>query len=572
MIPLRVIRSTGLAVLVGTVSTAFGHDHDRSVKGEVGSYGPIAGRPAAAYMANSPPLWNSPARLRYNVSTTSKLAQEYFDQGLRLTYAFNHAEAQRAFRRAQRLDPRCALCYWGEALVLGPNINVPMDPEAEAPALAALRKAEKRIKHASPNERALIAALAKRYSDAPKAGRKALDAAYAEAMGRVAARFPNDEHITVLYAEALMDLSPWDYWETGGRRPKGKTAEILKTLKAVLAKNPDHPGAIHYYIHLVEASDNPRRAERYADRLAALDLGPGTGHLVHMPSHLYYRIGRYLDSLTANKKAVAADEAYLREVRATGIYAQAYYPHAIHMLLASAQMAGDGSTAIWAAKKLDAAVSDDAVRSIPWVQPIKAAPYFAHAQFSPPSTVLALRDPGNAFPYVKAMWHYARGVAFAARGEIKAAQSEAGAIAAINRKHAFTDLIAGGLPATQVLDLARHVVRGRIAQTQGDLARSAAEFEAAVAVEDRLGYMEPPYWYYPVRQSLGAVRLLAGDLDRAETTFRRSLDLTPNNGWALYGLREVYRKRGDLRAARGMQRRLAKAWANPIDTLDLNRL
>ncbi|MGH8582015.1 MAG: hypothetical protein ACREWG_04345 [Gammaproteobacteria bacterium] len=548
------------------------HDHAGPGRGEVGSYGALAGRPSAAYIESAPPLWTRPGGLEYKITTGSERAQRYFDQGLRLTYAFNHAEARRAFRQAQRLDPRCALCYWGEALVLGPNINAPMDAEAKVPALAALRKAQQHAPLASAKEQTLIAALARRYSDDQRVDRKTLDAAYAAAMGQVAARFPDDLNIAVLYAEALMDLSPWDYWETGGRRPKGRTQDILKVLEAVLAKHPDHAGAIHYYIHVVEASARPQRAERYADRLAALDLGPGTGHLVHMPSHLYFRIGRYLDSLAANRRAVAADETYLREIRATGIYAEAYYPHAIHMLLVSAQMAGDGKTAIEAAQRLQTAVSDEAVRTIPWVQPIKSAPYFAHAQLSAPSTILALRDPGNAFPYVKAAWHYARGVAFAARREVKAAEREAQLIAALRCRHDFAALMAGGVPAKEVLDLAQHVVLARIAQAQGKLARAAAEFEQAVAIEDRLGYMEPPYWYYPVRQSLGAVRLLAGDLSGAEHAFRASLARTPNNGWALYGLREMYARRGDTHAVRDVQHRLAKAWGNQMQKLDLNRL
>ncbi len=546
------------------------HDHVGSGQGEVGSYGALAGRPSTAYLESAPPLWTSPVELEYPITTGSERAQRYFNQGLRLAYAFNHAEARRAFRQAQRLDPRCALCYWGEALVLGPNINAPMDAGATGPALAALRKAKRQA--SSPKEQALIAALARRYSDDRRVDRKTLDAAYAAAMGQVTARYPDDLNLAVLHAEALMDLSPWDYWEAGGRRPKGRTQEILKVLEAVLAKDPDHAGAIHYYIHVVEASDRPQRAERYADRLAALDLGPGTGHLVHMPSHLYYRVGRYLDSLAVNRRAVAADEAYLREVRATGLYAEAYYPHALHMLLVSAQMAGDGKTAIEAAQRLQAAVSDEAVRTIPWVQPIKSAPYFAHAQFSVPSTILALRDPGNAFPYVKAAWHYARGVAFAARGEITAAEREAQLIAALRRRHGLAALMAGGVPAQDILDLAQHVVLARIAQAQARLGRAAVEFAQAIAIEDRLGYMEPPYWYYPVRQSLGAVRLLAGDLSGAEHAFRASLARTPNNGWALYGLREVYGRRGDTHAVRDVQHRLTKAWGNTMQTIDLNRL
>lgn len=547
------------------------HDHAGSAKGEVGPFARQVESPSAAYLEGEPPLWDNLGTLSYKVTTANELAQKYFDQGLRLTYAFNHAEARRAFRKAQRLDPACALCYWGEALVLGPNINAPMESSAVAPALAALAKAKEASGQASAKEQALIEALAARYSGDPKAERKALDAAYAEAMGRVAARFPEDQEIAVLYAEALMDLSPWDYWEAGGSPPKGKTAEILKTLEGVLAKNPNHPGAIHYYIHTVEASDNPKRAEPYAERLGK--LMPGAGHLVHMPSHIYYRIGRYRDSLAANKAAVAADEAYLAQVQAQGIYPQAYYPHAVHMLLVSAQMAGDGKTAIEAAQKLASVVSREAAQTIPWlVQPIKAAPYFAHVQFSSPETVLALGDPGEEFPYVKAMWHYARGVAYAAQGKLEAAQVEARAMAQIGEQAELADLIAGGVPAKEVLAIAQHIVAARIYQGKGDLKTAVAEFEAAVAVEDKLTYMEPPYWYYPVRQSLGAALLMADQLDRAEEAFRASLAYAPNNGWALYGLVEVYKKRGDEQKANVTEKLLTQAWAGDRNQLDLARL
>ncbi|MET0924162.1 MAG: hypothetical protein ABWY47_13575, partial [Xanthobacteraceae bacterium] len=325
------------------------------------------------------------------------MAQRYFDQGLRLAYGFNHAEAARAFRAAQKLDPDCAMCAFGEALVLGPNINAPMDAEAVEPAMAAVLKAQQNAWSASPREQALIEAIAQRYSSDPKAERAALDAAFAAAMGAAAARFPEDDNIQVLSAEALMDLSPWDYWEAGGAKPKGKTAEIIATLETVLARSPDHPGAIHYYIHMVEASSAPERALPHAKRLAA--AMPGAGHLVHMPFHIYFRVGDYKAALAANKTAVAVDEAYIAQAEPAGIYPSAYYPHNVHSLMASAQMAGDRATAVAAAEKLARVVRADAGSTIPWVQPIMAAPFFAHAQFSAPATVLALADPGDGLPF-----------------------------------------------------------------------------------------------------------------------------------------------------------------------------
>lgn len=519
---------------------------------------------------DDPPLFTGLGTLRYPISTTNPLAQQYFDQGIRLALAFNHAEARRAFRKAQRLDPACAMCFWGEALVLGPNINAPMEPTAAAPAFAASRRAVALKSGATAVEQGLIEALAARYSEAPDADRAALDAAYANGMQKLATRHPKDTLVAVLYAESLMDLTPWDYWEAGGSQPKGRTAEILATLERVLKADPDHPGAIHYYIHMVEASSRPQRATPYARRLGS--AMPGAGHLVHMPFHIYYRIGLYKDALAANKAAVAADENYIAQARPQGIYPQAYYPHNVHSLMVSAQMAGDGRAVLESADKLDRIVSPEAARTIAWVQPIKAAPYFAHAQFSDPATVLALPDPGDSLPYVKAMWHYARGTAYAAQGDSSGAARESEAILALEQNADFTPLEAGGVPARQVLRVARHVVDARTAQSRGDLAQAVAELELAVALEDELAYMEPPFWYYPLRQSLGAVKLLAGDAPGAETAFRSILVGTPQNGWALYGLAEVYRQRGDARSARAVEKRLRQAWLGDPSRLDLARL
>lgn len=523
----------------------------------------------AAAASTPPPLWDTLGTLHFAVSTANPLAQRYFDQGLKLAYAFNHAEAARAFRHAQDLDPACALCYWGEALVLGPNINAPMDATANIAALAALARAQAVAPKAGARERALIDALAQRYASDPGTGRAVLDAAYAEAMGKVAARYPRDADVTLLHVEALMNLSPWDYWEAAGARPKGRTAEILATLEQVLQRRPDHPGAIHFYIHMVEASARPDRALPYAARLGS--LMPGAGHLVHMPFHIYYRVGQYKDAIEANRRAVAADEAYLAEASPTGIYPLAYYPHNIHSLMTSAQMAGDGKSAIAAAEKLARVVSQDAGLSIAWVQPILVAPYFTHAQFSAPDTTLALSDPGDALPYVKAMWHYARGVAHAARGEPAAARAEVDAMQRLAQNGDYSALVEAGVPAPDVIALARHVVLGRIAQSVGDWAQARTEFEQAVAWEDKLFYSEPPYWYYPVRQSLGAVLLAAGKLDEAEATFRQSLLRTPNNGWALHGLAATYQKLGNPHAAATVRKQFARAWVG-LEAPDLARL
>ena len=525
---------------------------------------------APAFADSDPPLWDGLGQVTYKI-TANPAAQGYFDQGLRLTYAFNHGEAQRAFRKAQKLDPECAMCFWGEALVLGPNINLPMQDDAVAPAFAAAQKAQALAAKSSPREQALIAALSARYAQGPKPDRAALDAAYAAAMSKVAAQFPDDNEIAVLYAESVMDLSPWNYWQPGGHEPNPQSVAIVPTLERVLGKDPDHFGAIHYYIHAVEASDRPERAESYADRLRGKIFG--AGHLVHMPSHIYYRVGRYLDALADNKSAVAVDEKYLTATGAPmGVYRLGYYPHNVHFVLASAQMAGDGAVVIAAAEKLRGLIPDEIARGIAMTQPVKAAPYFAHAQFSAPDTILALPDPGDAIPYVQAMWHYARGVAQTARGDLAAARSETAAIDALDRNGDFTLLTSAGVPAQAVLRLARTLVEGRIAQAQGDGATAIARFGEAAALQDALPYMEPPYWYYPVRQSLGAALVQAGRFDEAEDQFRRALKRAPNNGWSYYGLSALYHARGDAEAARKAEAELAKTWVGDRALLQLSKL
>ncbi len=545
--------------------------HDQSVTTELKQFGKVPHAHSVDAPKAGARLWGNLGALHFPVTTSDPAAQGYFNEGLALTYGFNHAEARRSFQAAQQLDPDCAMCFWGEALVLGPNINAPMEPAATQPALAALARAQSLAGKASPREQALIAALSARYSAEPAAERAELDGAYAAAMAEVAGRFPDDPDIATLYAEALMDLSPWNYWADGGKTPKGRTAEIVRTLERVLAAQPEHFGAIHYYIHAVEASDRPERAVPHAERLAAQKLG--AGHLVHMPSHIFFRLGRYTESLELNKAAVAADEAYLAQTKAEGIYPGGYYPHNIHFLLASAQMAGDGPMAIAAAEKLQATVSEDAARAMPaFVQPIKTAPLYAHAQFSAPEVVLALPAPGDDLPYVKAMWHYARGTAFAAKGDGRAALAEADAIERLGETADFAPLVSGGVPAPDILKLARHIVLARVAQAGGDLATAIREFEAAAAIEGTLAYMEPPYWYYPVKQSLGAVLLMAGETERAEDVFRNSLQKAPNNGWACFGLMQVHKMRGETQQADELQQRLDRTWAGSRELLDLRRL
>ena len=525
---------------------------------------------AKAYEDGDVPLWKDLGTLTYPISTKNAEAQAYFDQGLKLAANFNHAEARRAFRKAQRLDPNCALCFLGEALVLGPNINVPMDPAANAPAVEAVRKAQALAATATDKEKDLIQAVATRYSDDPKAERPALDAAFADATATLSDKYADDQLLAVLAAEAGMDTQPWDYWQPGGKESKGRGADIQKRLEAVLAKNPNDPWAMHLYIHFVEASDRPERGESYADRLAA--LMPGAGHIVHMPSHIYYRIGRYSDSLDANKAASKVDENYITQTGAVGVYPIGYYSHNIHFVLVSAALLGEQATVLEQADKLDKWLSNDVAAAIPIAQPVKAAPYFAWAQYADPDTVLALPEPPGAPPYVKAMWHYARGTASATKKEVDAARAEAAAIQKILADTDWSALDLWGIPARPVLQVASEVVLARAAQAEGDKNAAVELFAAAAANQDAIPYMEPPYWYYPVRQSLGAALLEVGKPVEAEKEFNLALERERSSAWALYGLKEAAKAKGDALAEQQASDELAKAWRGEPGMLTLGRL
>ncbi|MES3022010.1 MAG: hypothetical protein V4857_10550 [Pseudomonadota bacterium] len=515
-------------------------------------------QPPGTNASGNAPLFHDLGTLNYPITSASGKAQAYFNQGMRLTFGFNHAEAARAFRAAQQLDPNCAMCHWGEALVLGPNINSPMFPDAVAPAARAAARAVELSASAKPAEQALIKALSLRYAAPAPANRAPLDQAYAAAMTDAARAFPTDDTVQVLFAESLMDLSPWDYWEAGGAKPKNRTAELVDALERVLERNPTHPGAIHYYIHAMEASTHPEKALPYARQLARQI--PGAGHIVHMPSHIYYRLGLYREALVSNLDAIAVDEKYFKRSASDPVYKGAYYPHNIHFVMVSALMGGDGKTALTAAAKLDNSLSPALLKELSVMQPVKAAPYFSHVQFSSPDTLLALPDPGPDLVLVKAMWHYARAIGFARKGAVGDSRKEIDAIAAIERSADLKPIIDAGVPAREIVQTAQAVANGRLADVRRDWPAAIKYYQDAIAIQDKLPYTEPPHWYYPVRQSLGATLLRAGRLDEAEDVLRASLARTPSNGWALSGLIEVYRQRGDQAALAAARKRFETTW------------
>jgi len=506
---------------------------------------------------------------QFSVATSSARAQLFINQGLMLAYGFNHAEAGRSFREAARLDPDCAMAYWGMALVLGPNINMPMQPEAEPKAYELIRQAIALKKNASEKEGAYIDALAVRYSGEQKPDRNALDRAYAAAMRELNNRYPDDLDAAVLYAEALMDLRPWDYW-TRDLQPYPETAEVLRVLESVLARNPNHPGAIHLYIHSVELA-RPELAEAGAERLRM--LVPGAGHLVHMPSHIFRRIGRYGDASQSNVDAIAADEDYITQCRAQGVYPLAYYPHNIHFLWDSATMEGRSRIAIAAARKAAASIPADAWREIPLLHQFLVAPLFAYTRFGQWEKILSEPRPPEDSPFWTAVWHYARGLAFAATGKLSEAGKELDELRSIAAQKSLEDyrVTFSSNGAHQILAVATEVLAGELAAKNGDFDQAIARLHRGVLLEDNLIYNEPPDWHVPVRQSLGAVLLAAGRPEEAESIYWQDLSRNRENGWSLFGLLQSLRAQGKTAEIAVIEARFRKAWDRADVTLTASR-
>ncbi len=531
--------------------------------------GPAPAEPAHVHPAPAPrrfvpegagaPLFNDLGTYQRAVTTRSTRAGQYFAQGLVLAYGFNHAEAVRSFREAWRQDPECAMCFWGEAYALGPNINKPMD-DADVPrAWEASRQALDAADGASPVEQALVRALALRYAEAPVPDRTGLDRAYADAMRDVAETFPDDLDVQVLAAEALMDTMPWDYYEDP-TRPRPATVEVVRRLESVLERRPDHPGALHFLIHALEPSDRPERAEPAADRLR--DLVPGAGHLVHMPAHVYLRVGRYHDASEVNVKAAAADESYISQCRAQGFYPAAYYPHNIHFLYTAAAYEGRSQVSIEAARRLVAAIPPEVVADIPSVEEFLPMELYALARFGRWQEVLAAPAPDLALRYTTGVWHYVRGMARAATGDPDAARQELAALRGIGAEAPLAELqFASFATPALLLGIGARVLEARIAGEAGEWVRALAPLREAVAVQDALPYTEPPAWYFPVREALGQALLESGRPAEAEAVFREQLRHTPRNGWSLHGLALALRAQGRSADALAVERDFAEAWS-----------
>ena len=517
------------------------------------------------------PLFEGLGGHQHSITTDSELAQRYFDQGLVLAFGFNHPEAHRSFLQAAQLDPNAAMAWWGAAWVLGPNINSAMNPENGPKAWELLQKAQASASKASAREQAYINALAKRYGPETMGDRSSRDEAFAKAMGQVAADYPDDLDAQVIHAESLMNLTPWDYWKENGE-PKAQTERILNTLRSVLQRKPDHPHANHLLIHTVEAGD-PGQGLDAAKRLE--DLVPTAGHLVHMPAHIYMRVGQYHNATQANLRAIEADQRYLAQVELQSVYRLGYVPHNYHFGWSTASLEGRGELAIRLAQDMAGMVDAQTMRMRPlttlqhyWITPV-----YAYVRFGKWDRILNLDEPAEDLVYPRAVYHYARGIAYTRQGNQQAARNELGRLDELRTDPSLRWVTVWGINQSQhILEIAALSLSGEIAAAEGDFEAAIDRLERAVEREDALNYDEPPSWYYPTRQALGAVLLQADQPERAAQVYRQDLLKFPENGWSLFGLMKALRRQGNVQEAEKVQRRFLNAWQNADLVLTDSRL
>jgi tetratricopeptide (TPR) repeat protein len=548
------MRGTGvvaIALLAAAAGTLAAQDHPGH---EHGTTTPVAGAAAPART----PIYDNLGSYHMAITVRSPVAQQYFDQGLRLTYGFNHDEAIKSYTEGISQDSTCAMCWWGIAYALGPNINVPMDTAAVPAAWEALRHAVRLAPRVSPREQAYIKALGARYAPEPVANRAPLDSAWALAIGQVARRYPKDDDAATLYAEALMDLRPWNYWTNAGKPLAPSTLDQLAVLERVTRRNPNHPGACHFYIHAIEASNDAAKAVPCADRLGS--LMPGAGHLVHMPTHIYIRLGRWDEAVEHNQTAVHVDQEYLDARHPTGVYPIGYVPHNYHVMWEALSMTGRSAEALSAARTIAEKVPPDVVRTIPPLEYYTPTVFFTLARFSRWDESLAEPAPPSDLRYSTGIWYYMRGLAFAAKNQLDSARVSRDSIAAIG----------GAIPPEQTANLNSSKALLHVAERSlsADLAARGGRADEAVTIirqgieaEDNLIYDEPTAWVMPLRQQLGAL-LLAGRRYRdAELAFRQDLVRFPDNGWSLHGLADALRAQGRTPEADQAAARFKRVWA-----------
>ena len=485
------------------------------------------------------PLLNGLGSHSFTISSKVEGVQEYFNQGLIMAFAFNHAESIRSFKAAQKLDPNCAICFWGEALALGPNINVTSDgkaimsPQDRLDAFERTNKAIALIEFASPKEKDFILTLKSRYNGDVNSSRVPLDIAYAEAMEALSSKYSDDTDAASLYAEALMNTMPWNYWAEDGN-PKPDTIKVINTIESVLDKDPNHPLAIHLYIHAVEASSDPGRAEEAADRLA--DLVPGAGHLVHMPSHIYWRVGRYEDASLANIAAAKVDEEYIAQCNAQGFYPALYYPHNIHFLWAASTMEGMSDLSIESAIKVSNYVSPEQIRNIPFLEFFHTIPLLSYVRFAKWDKVFSYERPDDDFKFSNSIFNYALSVAHAANGNSLEANRFQSMILNDIESEEVNAMVMAGHPTKSLMKIASLLASGSIDMYSSKYSEAITSFEEAVTIQDTLPYTEPPFWYYPTRQTLGHALLMNNSFEEAALVFEKDLKDYPRNGWSYFGL------------------------------------
>lgn len=504
------------------------------------------------------PLFNNLGNLHFPISTKNEKAQAFFDQGLKLSYAFNHAEAHRSFMEASRLDPNSAMTFWGQAFTLGPNINDPIPPdERKIKINIAIAKAKQLASKSSLKEQALIEALSARYSEDLTEDIAELNMTYMEAMSIVIKKFPEDSNLQILYAASVMNTVPWNYWDKDGNpSPNIKDAKVA--LEKAILLEPENPGGHHYYIHMVELP-YPDIGVKSADKLAS--LMPGAGHIVHMPSHIYIRVGRYKDAVIANQKAILADEDYISQCFAQGLYPLGYYPHNIHFLWSSASLLGASDIAIDAAKKTAEKVPIGELLEMPFLQDFASTPLLAYTRFGKWNEILTIPAPNSKIKHLNLMRHYARGIAFLRKGNINEAQEELNAIEALKKDPELETLIATANNASiHSANIAFEVVSGELEALKGNIPKAIKHLENAVVFEDGLTYTEPAAWHIPTRQNLGAILLKAKKYEAAEKIYKEDLDILRQNGWSLMGLYKSLISQGKNKEANTIKKEFNTAW------------